>query len=47
MRSLGEDIDEYNGVFGYSIGETETRIPIYDYPKYSFDTTEEFTNIQI
>jgi len=45
MKTYGEDIEEYTGVFGYSIGETEPRMPIYEYPDYSFEITGEFSNL--
>jgi len=47
MKTYGEDIEEYTGVFGYSIGETEPRMPIYEYPDYSFEITGEFSNLVV
>ncbi|MGQ8335837.1 KamA family radical SAM protein [Sunxiuqinia sp. A32] len=47
LENMGEDIDEYKSVFGYSIGETEYRIPIYEYPSYNFVTTKEITNLEL
>ncbi len=47
MEFFGENIKEYEAVFGYSIGETEPRMPIYEYPGYSFGVTEEFTNLEL
>jgi lysine 2,3-aminomutase len=47
LEEIGEDISEYEGVWGYSLGETEPRMPIYEYPSYEFKTTEEFTNLEI
>ncbi|NIM12692.1 MAG: KamA family protein [Candidatus Aminicenantes bacterium] len=47
LEEIGEDISEYQGVWGYSLGETEPRMPIYEYPSYDFKTTEEFTNLEI
>jgi lysine 2,3-aminomutase len=44
---MGEDTSEYESLYGYSIGETENRMPIYDYPEYSFKITAEMTNLQI
>ena len=32
-------------IWMYSIGVTEARNPMYDYPEYSFKTTDEFTNL--
>ncbi len=47
MKEMGEDLTEYNDVYGYSIGETEFRIPVYEYPKYEFEITEEMSNLEI
>lgn len=47
LEEIGEDISEYEGVWGYSLGETEPRMPIYEYPEYDFKTTKEFTNLEI
>jgi len=47
MQEMGEEIDDYDGLFGYSIGDTEDRIPVYEYPEYDFETTEEYTNLEI
>ncbi len=33
MEELGEDIAEYEGLYGYSLSETEDRHPIFEYPK--------------
>ncbi len=47
MKDFGEDISEYETVWGYSLGETEKVMPIYQYPEYDFDATEDFTNLVI
>jgi lysine 2,3-aminomutase len=47
LEDMGEDISEYAGLFGYSIGETENRMSIYEYPEYDYDLTHEFTNLDI
>jgi lysine 2,3-aminomutase len=44
LENLGEDIREYQTLYGYSIGVTEPRIPIYQYPEYDFEVTKRFTN---
>jgi len=44
---MGEDPAEYLSVFGYSLGETEMRMPVYEYPSYSFQNTDKITNIEI
>ncbi|MHA7109724.1 KamA family radical SAM protein [Sunxiuqinia elliptica] len=47
LESMGEDIREYEGIYGYSIGETEPRMPIYEYPTYPFSVTTEMTNLDV
>jgi lysine 2,3-aminomutase len=47
LHAYGEDIAEYEDVFGYSIGETEPRMPIYEYPDYSFQVTESYSNLVV
>lgn len=47
LEEMGEDISEYEGIFGYSIGQTETRMPIYEYPEYDFTVTNELTNLRL
>ncbi len=47
LEELGEDPKEYDGLFGYSIGQTEPRVPIYEYPEYPFTITKELSNIEI
>lgn len=47
MVALGEKLEEYKDVYGYSLGETIRRVPIYEYPDYEFDTTEAYTNLEV
>ncbi|MCB9208591.1 MAG: KamA family protein [Ignavibacteriales bacterium] len=47
LDDMGEDLTEYGGIYGYSIGETEKRMSIYEYPEYDYKITEEITNIEI
>ena len=47
LKEMGENADEYESIWGYSIGETEPRMPVYEYPSYKFQLTEEFTNLEI
>jgi lysine 2,3-aminomutase len=44
---MGEDISEYRDLYGYSIGETEERMSLYEYPEYDFSVTKEMTNLEI
>jgi lysine 2,3-aminomutase len=47
LKEFGEDISEYKDIYGYSIGETERLIPVYEYPEYDFLVTDKLTNIEI
>jgi lysine 2,3-aminomutase len=47
LEEIGENISEYQGVWGYSLGETEPRMPIYEYPEYDFKITGKYTNLEI
>ena len=47
LEDMGEDIADYQSLWGYSLGETEPRLSIYEYPDYNFKTTKEMTNLQI
>ncbi|MEA1873494.1 MAG: KamA family protein [Bacteroidota bacterium] len=45
LEEMGENLEDYQSIYGYSIGETENRVPIYDYPEYDYESTEEMTNL--
>jgi lysine 2,3-aminomutase len=45
LDEMGENLNEYENIYGYSLGETEIRIPIYDYPSYDFEVTPHYTNL--
>lgn len=47
LEEIGEEHSEYEYVWGYSIGLTEPRMPLYDYPEYDFEITDEYTNLEI
>ena len=47
LEAMGEDPSEYDGLWGFSIGQTEPRAPIYEYPEYDFKPTDAFTNLEI
>lgn len=47
MKSMGDDPEDYKDVWGYSMGETESRSPIFEYPEYDYVTTGEVTNLEI
>jgi lysine 2,3-aminomutase len=47
LRSIGENPADYGELYGYSIGETEPRMPLYEYPDYDFQVTDKMTNLEI
>ncbi|MEA1896448.1 MAG: KamA family protein [Bacteroidota bacterium] len=47
LEEMGEDIEEYKSLYGYSIGETEFRAPVYEYTDYDFKLTKEMTNLEV
>ena len=47
LEELGERREEYESVYGYSLGQTEHRIPVYDYPEYDFRTSPAMTNLEV
>lgn len=47
LADLGENPNEYESIWGYSIGETEPRMPVYEYPEYEFEISGEMSNLEI
>jgi len=47
LGEMGENVSEYEGIYGYSLGMTEQIMPIYEYPEYDYQVTPEFTNLDI
>jgi lysine 2,3-aminomutase len=47
LDDMGEILTEYSGLYGYSIGETENRMAIYEYPEFQFNVTDNITNLKI
>ncbi len=45
LYNMGEDIDEYNTVWGYSMGVTEPRARIFEYPGYDYTVSSRVTNV--
>jgi lysine 2,3-aminomutase len=45
LSDIGEDTKLYESIWGYSIGETEPRISIYEYPEYDYEVTNDYTNL--
>jgi lysine 2,3-aminomutase len=47
LEGIGETLDEYAGVYGFSLGQTEPCMPTFEYPPYDFETTEDLTNLDL
>jgi lysine 2,3-aminomutase len=44
---MGEDRNEYEGLYGYSLGQTEQRVPLYDYPESDQEITKVMNNLEL
>lgn len=47
LEDIGEDITDYESIWGYSIGETEPRVPIFEYPEFDYKICETNSNLSI
>ncbi|MDH3456111.1 MAG: KamA family protein [Gemmatimonadota bacterium] len=47
LSDMGEDVADYEDAYGYSLGQTEPRMPLYEYPEYEFPVTDEVTNLEL
>lgn len=47
LKEMGEDVTMYETLYGYSIGETEPRFPLYEYPDYKYQVTSKLTNLEV
>jgi len=47
LIGMGEDESDYDNIYGYSIGETEPRMPVYEYPSYKFKISSDMTHLEI
>lgn len=47
LEEMGEDREDYNGLYGYSLGQTEHRIPLYEYPEYNYSATGTISNLEL
>ena len=44
LEQMGENLGDYDGIWGFSIGQTEPRFPMYEYPEPTEATSEELTH---
>lgn len=47
VDSMGENIQDYTSVYGYSLSETEARMTVFEYPEYDYPVTEKITHLEI
>lgn len=47
MDSVGEDVEEYKTIWGYSSSETEVRPSLYQYPEYDYKVVDYLTNFYL
>ena len=47
LDGIGEDTEEYGAIYGYSMGQTEKRMPLFEYPPFDFSVTERITNLDL
>lgn len=47
LESFGEEVSEYESIWGYTMGETEPRMPLYEYPEYDFTISRELTHLDL
>ena len=46
MEIMGENPIDYSSIWGYSLCETEARVPVYKYSEYNYKKTEVLKNYQ-
>jgi len=47
IEGMGQNVHEYQTIWGYSLNETEPLSPVYRYPEYPFRITEKYTHLQV
>jgi lysine 2,3-aminomutase len=47
IDELGEDVAEYEDLWGYSLGVTEPRCALYEYPEPARGTTDELSHFEL
>jgi lysine 2,3-aminomutase len=47
LEEIGEDPAEYAGLYGYSLGVVEPRLPVFEYPALDLDVTTVHSNLDI
>ncbi len=47
LHAMGEDVEDYAGIWNYTEGKTEPRFSLYEYPDFPFRITEKMSNLEI
>lgn len=47
LEKMGENIEDYANIWNYIEGETEPQFEVYKYPSFSFNTTNEISNLEV
>jgi lysine 2,3-aminomutase len=47
LEELGEDPSEYDGLYGYTLGVIEPRMPVFEYPDLGYQVTDRITNFDL
>ncbi len=47
IEQTGDDISEYQNLWCYTLGQTEPRFPIFEYPDYDIKITDKYTNLEV
>jgi lysine 2,3-aminomutase len=45
LYNMGEEIEEYTSIWGYSLGVTEDRVELFEYPQFEFGVTSFVSNV--
>lgn len=47
LGKMGEDVEDYASIWGYTHGQTEPRFGLYVYPDFAFGVTERVSNLEL
>lgn len=47
IEKMGENIEDYNGIYAYSSATTEKRAKVFEYPKYDYKQTDDYNNCDV
>ena len=47
IEDMGENIDDYDGIYAYSTASTEQRAKVFEYPKYDYQQTDDYNNCEV